>query len=220
MSLILVIGESGTGKSTSIRNLNPKKTFLLQILDKPLPFRGAKKKYVSKTKENAGNKYQTDDWGQILKVIDVVNKDNGIKTLIIDDFHYIMSNEFMRRVEEKGWDKFNDIASHVWKIINHASACRPDLDIFFMAHSQNDETGKAKCKTIGRMLDEKVCLEGMFTIVLNAKVVDDKYLFQTKTDYTSIAKTPMDMFADKYIDNDLQMVISTIDKYYSEDVPQ
>jgi len=218
MSLILIIGESGSGKSTSIRNLNPKETFVLQILDKPLPFRAGKKQYVLTTKEQKGNRYVTDNWATIIKVINKINDNKEIKTLIIDDFQYVMAHEFIRRVAEKGWEKFNDIASHAWQVINTASNCRADLNIIFLTHSQNDEYGKAKCKTIGKMLDEKICLEGIFTIIFNAKVVEERYVFQTQTDPTSIAKAPMGMFKDKYIDNDLQFVIDQIENYYNEDI--
>ena len=218
MSLILIIGESGTGKSTSIRNLDPNETFLLQVLNKPLPFKDSKNKYIPVTKEQEGNTFCSDNWSQILTVIKKINENEKIKTLIIDDFQYVMANEFIRRVAEKGYDKFSEIASHAWQIIDAGVHCRNDLNVFFLAHSQTDEYGKSKCKTIGKLLDEKICLEGMFTIVLHSKIVDDKYYFQTQTDHSSTAKSPMEMFEDKYIQNDLQFVVDKIEEYYNQDI--
>lgn len=215
---ILIIGEPGTGKSTALRTLAPEETFLINVLGKPLPFRGWKKKYV-KAEEGKGNLFQSDSSMHIIKALKYINeKRPDIKTIIIDDFQYIMGNEFMRRASEKGWEKFTEIAQSAWKVVLEAQFCRNDLNIFFLSHSETDQFGKTKCKTIGKMLDEKISLEGMFTIILSSVVVDEHYYFQTKNDGAIIAKTPMDMFSEKYIDNDLFVINNAINEYFDQDV--
>lgn len=217
---ILIIGESGSGKSTSIRTLDPTTTFIINVIDKPLPFKGVKKKF---TKINAdattGNYYATDDYNRIRQLIAIVNKSRpDIKTLIIDDWQYTMGNEFMRRAGEKGYDKFTEIGQHAWKILNDLNQCRDDLDCFVLSHSDLDQNGKAKCKTIGKMLDDKITVEGMFTIVFHSIVIDGKHKFLTQHDGMHIAKSPLGMFSEKYIENDLKSVKEQITNYFNEDI--
>jgi hypothetical protein len=215
---ILIIGESGTGKSTSIRKLDPKETYIINVLDKPLPFKGWKKNY-QKTNEEPGNLYASDDSKQIIKcLMHISQKLPDVKSIVIDDFQYVMGNEFMRRAAENGWGKFTEIAQHAWETIVAAQSLRANLNVFFLSHSEMDAFGKTKCKTIGKMLDEKICLEGMFTIVLSSIIVDEQYYFQTKNDGFIIGKSPMDMFEDKFIPNDLQLVKKTIDEYFEGDI--
>lgn len=101
-----------------------------------------------------------------------------------------MANEFMKRSSEKGYEKFTEIGKHAWEIINESSFCRSDLNVFVMSHSDTDTNGKSKCKTIGKMLDDKICIEGMFTVVLFSMIVDNDYKFLTQNDGQSIAKKP------------------------------
>lgn len=211
----LIIGESGSGKSTSLRNLDPKETFILGVLDKPLPFRGYKSHYNRVSKENpTGNYASCDNYLKILGFIDAIDKRRPeIKTLIIDDFQYLMANEFMRRALERGFDKFSEIAHHAWDMIRRLTETRPDLYCFVLSHSDTDANGKVKCKTIGKMLDDKVTLEGMFTTIFHAQVSDGQYKFLTQNDGIHIAKSPMDMFADKYIDNDLAIILDAMRNY-------
>lgn len=225
---ILVIGESGTGKSTAIRTLDPKETFLINVLDKPLPFKGWRKKYTKVTEEkgNMCNIFCADilegpspDCKKVLNVLKYIDKKmENIKTIIIDDFQYLMANEFMRRAMEKGWDKFSEIQQKAWQIIVTATMCRDDLNIFVLSHSETDSNGKTKCKTIGKMLDDKISFEGLFTLVFSSVVLDEKYLFQTRNDGLIMAKTPMDMFEDKYVPNNLQLINDTINAYFDEDI--
>lgn len=213
-NLTLIIGESGTGKSSSIRNLDPSETYLVNVLDKPLPFKGFKNKYQQK---EGGNYACCDNSPRICKIIDTISKErDNIKNVIIDDFQYIMANEFMRRAKERGFDKFTEIAQNAWEIISSAGRARDDLNIFILSHSETSEGGRVKCKTIGKMLDEKITLEGMFTTVLHSLVIDGEYKFLTQNDGKHNAKSPMGMFEDKYIDNDLLSIKQVITNYFGE----
>jgi hypothetical protein len=210
----LIIGESGTGKSTSIRNLNPESTFILNILDKPLPFKGYKKHFNVEKK----NYFASDDYSQLLAYIKAVNdRRPEVTTLIIDDFQYLLANEFMRRSSEKGYDRFTDIGKHAWDVIKALTETREDLYCFVLSHSDSDATGRMKCKTIGKMLDDKITLEGMFTMVFHSMLVDGEYKFLTQNNGIHMAKTPMGMFEDKLIANDLSFVIEKMNNYFNEE---
>jgi energy-coupling factor transporter ATP-binding protein EcfA2 len=207
---VLILGESGCGKSTSIRNLNTDDTVIIQPVKKRLPFRNT---FTDMTKEG-GQIKATDSAEMIIKMITGAAK-AGKKVFIIDDFQYVMANEFMRRSKEKSYDKFNDIGFNAWSIINHAQSVAGDMRIYFMSHVETDLAGKTKIKTIGKMLDEKITLEGMFTIVLGANVSDGKYTFSTQNNGSNTVKSPMEMFEELNIDNDLQMIDNTIIEYYN-----
>lgn len=216
---VLIIGQSGSGKSTALRTLDPKTTFIINVLNKPLPFKGFKNKYQAVTKQNPkGNYYSTDNWSHVVKCIEAVSNDRPeITTLVIDDWQYILSYEFMRRVSEKGFDKFSELANHGWSTINACLGTRPTLTNFILSHSDVDSTGRSKCKTIGKMLDEKITIEGLFTTVLHARVVDGEYKFQTQYDGEFLAKSPMEMFSEHLIPNDLLAVKDAVESYFNEE---
>ncbi|MCG3462703.1 ATP-binding protein [Xenorhabdus bovienii] len=209
----LILGESGTGKSASLRNLNPEETLLIQTVRKPLPFRSAVWKPFNK--ENpAGAICSTDNWQQVIAVIKAAPK-HGKTTIIVDDFQYLMANEFMRRSEEKSFDKFTEIGSHAWNVIDNAIRQTPDnLRIYFLSHTEETQQGKVKMKTIGKMLDEKITVEGMFTIVLKTLVKDGRYLFTTQNNGFDTVKSPMGLFDSFEIENDLKTVDDAICEYY------
>jgi len=210
----LIIGESGCGKSTSIEHLNPEETFLINVENKPLPFRGHKSKYKMVGTGEGGNCLATDNYELILKYLRAINKERlFIKNIIIDDFQYIMCNEFMGRATEKGYGKFAEIGQHAWFILNALSKFRDDLNIFVLSHSMRDEDGVYRCKTIGKMLDNTITVEGLFTVVLHALLIDGHYKFQTQVSVHHLAKSPRGMFNDMYIDNNLQLVIDAIKGY-------
>lgn len=216
---ILIVGQSGSGKTTSIRNLDHTSTFIISVINKALPFPGWKKKYTDFVKHEdgtrTGNRYISDDAMIIPKVMEwVSNKMPHIKTIIIDDAQYLMANEFMRRAKEKGYEKFTDIGMKFWGLVNDAQNLRDDLNIYIIMHEDEDsQTRIKKAKTIGRMLDDKITLEGMFTIVLFSVVEDGKYFFNTQSDGFNLAKSPMGMFEETKITNDLLLVEEAINKY-------
>lgn len=219
---VMIVGESGSGKSTSMRNLNPEETYLILVIDKPLPFRNKYKKSVTTAEGKIpGNLYVSDKYNDIIAAIKYINKNRPeIKNIVIDDFQYIMANEFMRRVNETGYKKFTDLAKNIWEIVCEVHECREDLVVFFLTHSELCQDGKYKAKTVGKMLNDQVTLEGMFTIVLHAMVSQDRWAFLTQNDGSHIAKSPLDMFDEKLIQNDLQYVKQKIDGYYNIDIPQ
>lgn len=218
--IIAVVGQTGTGKSTSIESLNPKETAVINIVGKPLPFKGWKANY------NAINKnfmvtHSSKDIVDGLQKISTSRPE--IKVIVIDDFQYLMSTEFMNRSAEAGWQKFTDIGRHAWDVINSAKSLREDLKVFIMSHDEVTPDlypPKRKIKTIGKMLDEKVTLEGLFTIVLFTDVSKDQnstqlqYRFITQNDGTTTAKSPKGMFKDLLIPNDLAYVLKAIEEYY------
>ena len=221
---ILVIAESGSGKSTSIENLDPKETFIINVANKPLPFRGWRKKYSIWSKENpSGNMYDKASAQNIEACIKYVNdKRPEIKNLIIDDFQYMSSFEFFERVDEKGYEKFTQIGAHLARIARMPKDLREDLFVFFLTHAEEgtDVEGKRKfkAKTIGRMVDEKLTLEGLFSIVLFGKVKKNKdgeirYVFETSNNGENTCKSPKGMFPTFEIANDLQYVREEIINY-------
>jgi len=220
--MILVIGESGTGKSTSLENLNPQEAFIIQAIGKPLPFKGWRRSYKPySVKEKTGNLLITDQSAVIIGALDTISKERKeIKVVVIDDFQYIMSNEFMRRVKEKGFDKFNDIGNSAWGIVNKLNSLRSDITPIVLSHSEQSETGKTKLKTLGKMLDDKVVLEGMFTVVLQSIVYDGKYLFMTQNNGSNTCKSPKGLFESDTIPNDMTEIVIAYNKYNDADMQE
>ena len=226
---LCVCGESGTGKSTSLRNLNPEETFVISITGKPLPFKGWKKKYTPIKMEGtsiSGNYYVSSNWEQIIKILKIVNlKMPHIKQVIVDDMQYILSYEFVDRSTEVGYSKFSELAQHLMEILRYSEQMREDCKMIFLTHCENVGDAlnpKYVIKTIGKLLAEKVTLEGLFTYLLFTKVEEGtdgrmEYKFLTNTDGACVAKTPLGMYEDLLIDNDLAEVIKTIDEYNNAD---
>lgn len=196
---VLIIGESGSGKSASMRNFQPGELGIINVSRKPLPFRTSLKCV------NTDNYMQIDD---------TITKAKA-KSLVIDDAQYLMANEFMRNAKVNGYQKFTDIALNFWTLVQTVVNDLPDQKIvYFMAHTERDASGNEKMKTIGKMLDEKITIEGLFTIVMKTVVQDGRYMFSTQTNGQDTVKTPMGMFDQPLIDNDLRMVDMTIREYY------
>jgi len=217
---VLAMGGTGTGKSYSMKNLDPSETFLIKVVNQPLPFAGGKQKYIKFTTANQnGNTITTDDSVIIARTMQHVsdNKPN-VKTLLIDDMQYSMSNTFMRKHSSTGagsavFDLYNEIGDQAWNLFMLSMKLRDDLIVIFLSHSEESETGKTRFKSIGRMLDEKIVVEGLFTIVLETVFEDDKFHFITQNNGRNSAKSPENMFPEKIIDNDLQMVVDCINNY-------
>lgn len=216
---ILILGDSGTGKSTSLRNLDPQQTLIVNILDKPLPFRGYKANYTKLSADGmTGNYYISDDHDKIMRIIKLVDqKRTDIKNLIIDDFGFTITNTYMRRSRETGYGKFADIGKQAWEIINSLRGLRDDLNCIVTMHVDIDVAGKYKPRTIGRMIDQYSIIEGAFTFVFQSIIVDNKYKFITNNDGQHCAKTPCEMFDSKFIDNDLESIVSTIKEYNEQE---
>ena len=220
----LVIAESGSGKSTSGRNLDPKETFWINIANKPLPFKGWKKNYTLISKDNPkGNMTNASSATGIIKALKHVN-DNmpHITNIVIDDWQYMSAFEYFDKAQEKGYDKFTSIATNLAQVAKYPKDLRDDLYCFFLTHSEDstDMNGrrKVKAKTVGKMIDNALTLEGLFSIVLFGRVIkeDDgtlKYGFETQTDGNNTCKSPMGMFEESFIENDLQHVKDCIIKY-------
>lgn len=221
---VLVIADSGSGKSTSIRNLDPNQTFIVNIANKPLPFKGWKSKYTQISKDNPkGNMTSASSAAGIVKAMKHVN-DNmpHVTNLVIDDWQYMSSFEYFDRANEKGYDKFTQIASNLAQVAKMPKDLRDDLYVFFLTHSEEstDINGnrRVKAKTIGKMIDNALTLEGLFSIVLFGKVKKTEedaleYVFETKNNGENTCKSPMGMFEDDSIPNDLSYVRDCIVKY-------
>jgi hypothetical protein len=215
----MILGQSGTGKTTSLRNLNPADVLLIQAVKKPLPFRA--KNWVPCTKGNpAGSILVTDNAQTIVGVMQRTHK----PIIVIDDFQYILANEFMRRVldNETGnaaFAKYNEIARNAWDILMTAGRLADETRVYILAHTQEDDNGRIKAKTIGKLLDEKITLECLLTIVMRTAVINGQYLFSTQNSGSDTVKTPLDMFTDEHIPNDLAVIDNTITDYYAISQP-
>lgn len=219
---ILVLGDSGSGKSTSTMNLDSNSTFYVNCIGKALPFKGWKSKYVDISNETNGNMLVSDKWDKVKNAILYVSeKRPEIKTIVVDDAQYIMGYEFMERAKEKGFDKFVEMGKHMFEVLTAPDKTREDLITIFLSHSE-DVSGngytKTKMKTIGKMLDDKITIEGLFTVVLLASSYRDtdksmKYIFTTQSDGTTTAKSPMGMFSEVRIPNDLNEVVKQFNAY-------
>lgn len=210
--LIGVMGESGAGKSTSLRNLDPATTYIIDADKKGLSWKGWKNQY------NSGNRnyIAIDDPNTIRSLCRNINeKASHIKTLVIDTLNGIMVADEMRRSKEKGFDKWQDLASCVWGIVDDCLKFREDLTVIFICHSQTDmnENGYlwTRIKTSGKKLD-KIVLESKFNTVLLAKCIDGKHIFETQSNF-STAKSPMGAFETMEIDNDMLKVIEALEEF-------
>ena len=230
---VAVVTESGFGKSTSygnipelgIEGLDPKETFLINVKGKPLPYRGWKKDWDPTPK--TGNYLASTDTAQICRVLSAIDGMPHIKNVIIDDYQYILGEEFMKNALKAGFDKFNKLSKNAYDVLNTGISLREDLNFFVLTHVEEVESNfktTYKMKTIGKMLDNKITLEGLFTIVLygkqdyDTKTGEIKKSFVTNYDGQFPAKSPVGMFEDKYILNDLGAVAKAIHAYnYGEE---
>lgn len=195
---VLILGPSGSGKSASLRNFEPEEVGIFNVANKPLPFR---------------KKLPTANNATYEMIAGSLKKKNK-KTYVIDDSQYLMANEFFDRAKETGYQKFTDIGLHFRNLLQTVIQQTPeDVIVYFLHHTEEDMSGRLKAKTIGKMLDEKLTVEGLFSIVLLTVAEGTEHYFLTNSDGSSTAKSPMEMF-DLKIDNDLRMVDQIIREYY------
>ena len=195
---ILLIGASGSGKSTSLRNFKKDEVAIVNVLGKPLPFR---------TDLNAP---KCDNYDRILNSIKETNK----KTIVIDDANYLITNEFMSKSSIKGYDKYNDMANNFWNLINGIKNMEGGKSVYLIMHEDTDENGNIKPKTIGKLLDDKCNIQGMFTICIRSMYENGNYIFRLKTNGQDCVKTPFDMFNVETMENDLKAFNDVVREYY------
>lgn len=196
--LVMIYGQSGTGKSTSLRNFTDDEVAVINVSRKPLPFRS---KLTT---------YNTDSYAKISSALGKIER----KSIVIDDATYLMVNEFMRTAKVTGYQKYTDMAFNFNLLVAQASQLANDKIVYFLGHSDLKDDGTEHFKTIGKMLDNYVTVEGKFTIVLKTVVQDGKYYFTTHNSGQDTVKSPLGMFAENYVDNDLKAVDAIIREYY------
>lgn len=196
---VLILGESGSGKSTSLRNFEPDEVGIFNVASKPLPFRKPLKTV------------NTNDYNKIYAGL----QKGSLKTYVIDDSQYLMAFEMFSRAKETGYTKFTDIAVNFHNLLQYIITGMPnDTIVYFMQHTDQTDSGKIKAKTCGKMLDNQLTLEGLFSIVLMAQTDGQRHYFVTQSDGYTTCKSPMDMFEPE-IDNDLKFVDQTIREYWN-----
>ena len=206
----LILGNSGSGKSTSLRNLDPAKTLLIQCIKKPLPFKSTGfQRGVPGV--NRGNLIHQDSPVEIEKLM----RHSLHEVVVIDDYQAVMVNELMNRSSERGYEKFTDIAKGAWNIFGAAADLADHRRVYILAHTQTDDFGTVRMKTVGKMVDQTLVPEGYFTIVLRTEVINGNYWFSTQTNGQDCAKSPISMFSDLHIDNDLSAVDAAIADFYN-----
>ena len=218
---VAIIGESGSGKTFSIKGLDPKEVGVFLCEKNRLPFQKKFNTYkVRNMKREENGRIVIVRQSEVIQTI-LRNPKEPKKIYVIDDSQYIMANEFFDRASEAGYQKYTDIGSHFRDLVHLVNNELPDdVIVYFLHHSETDmSTGKSKAKTIGKMLDEKLTLEGCFDIVLYAKKDGHEHYFQTQSDGTNTAKSPENMFEEK-IPNDLALVDARIREYYELEVKQ
>lgn len=221
---VIILGKSGSGKSTSIKGLNPKETVVINTLNKRLPFKGSGSLY---NKDNK-NLLSTDDYLTLIKFLQGVNAMDNVKNIVLDDIIYIMRKEYFRRAKETGYGKYTELAAHFQQVIATCEAMREDINVFFILHSEDITSDGTitgyKVSTIGRLLDTQYNPIEVVPMVLYAAIrYDDKghpeygfYTHATMENSTEIpAKTPDEMFEEDFIPNDLGEVVKKMDEYYN-----
>ncbi|AUW07756.1 AAA family ATPase [Klebsiella pneumoniae] len=217
---VLILGDSGAGKSYSLRNFTPDEVILLQCIPKMLPFRATGWKLNGKELPDGsvqrGNIIRFDAWDAVLDSINRMVLSKTRRVLVIDDFQVVMQHENMMRAYQTGYQKFTEMADHVWQIIMAATRLPDDFRVYFLAHTEESD-GKIRMKTTGKMLNEKLTPEGYFSIVLRAIKKDGKHVFLIKGDDNDTAKAPPDLFPGlTEMDNDLKAVDVAITEFMTE----
>lgn len=198
---VLLIGQSGSGKSTSLRNFTKDEVAVVNVLGKPLPFKSDIKAP------------KCDDYNVILKAIENTEK----KTIVIDDAGYLLTNEFMNKSSVKGYDKYNEMANNFFNLINGIKSIKGGKTVYLIMHEDTNEFGEVKPKTIGKLLDDKVNIQGMFTVCIRSMFENGQYVFKLKTNGQDCVKTPFGMFENDTMENDLKEFDKVVREYYELD---
>ena len=198
---VLILGESGSGKSASMRNFTESDVRILNVASKPFPFRNV-------------NKLKKADKATYSMIKGAVSSGKSL-SYVVDDAQYLMAFESFEKANETGYGKFTNMAKNYEEMLRYIQEeTTPDTIVYIMQHIETDENGKVKAKTLGRMLDQQLTIEGLFTIVLLCKADRNKHYFVTQSDGTNPCKSPMGMFDEIEIDNDLKLVDDAIREYY------
>lgn len=198
---VLLIGKSGSGKSASMRNFKKDEIAIVNVLGKPLPFK------------NDLNAPKLDDYQTILASIAKTTK----KTIVIDDANYLITTEFMSKSSIKGFDKYNELANNFWNLIQGIKNLQGGKTVYLIMHEDSDDDGNVKPKTIGKLLDDKVNIQGMFTVCIRSMIQNGNYIFRLKNNGQDCVKTPIGMFEQEEMENDLKKVDDIIRDYYDLD---
>lgn len=198
---VLILGESGSGKSASLRNFEPEDVGIFNVAGKPLPFK------------KALPKANCSDYGKIMRGMAKSDK----KSFVIDDSQYLLCFEMFAHAKDTGYQKFTDMALNFYTLVKFVIDQLPaDRIVYFLHHTETTADGKVKAKTLGKMLDEKLTVEGLFSIVLLCRTDGTRHYFETQSDGFTTVKSPMAMF-DREMDNDLKLVDTSIREYYELD---
>ena len=207
----LILGESGTGKTCSLRNVDPKNTLLIQPVRKPLPFRSLGWKEI-KQKGDPGNVYVTADPQKIIAAM----KTSPFDVIIVDDWNYILTRKYMESPTGcNQFELFKQIGQDGYNIIKAATELADNKRVYVLAHTQTDDMGHVQVRTLGKLLSEKICVEGLFTTVLRTKVVDGRYHFTTRNSGNDTVKSPIGMFDTAEIENDIANIDRIVCDYYN-----
>ena len=199
---ILIMGESGTGKSTSMRNCDPATTAVVNPVGKPLPFKAKFDMLNNETDARKITRYMKEQAAA------------GKKLIVVDDFQYILAVPYMNRIKETGWDKYNDFGANYFEIIDVCKDLPDDVVVVYMTHLETLDNGLTTVKLIGKLLREKITIEGLFTVVLRTGVNEGKYYFYTQNSGKDTVKSPLGMFPVYAIENDLAYVVDKVRNYY------
>ncbi len=210
----LIYGNSGCGKTYSLRNLDPKTTMIFSGTKKPLPWKGSMRDWtVFDPKTGNGNLVYSTDYTYIEKMINAINKGARIKTIVFDDITHVLITEYINRSMETGFQKFAELAKNYSELFFNLLNLKDEINVVVVTHGEHD-ADRYKVKTVGKVLDEKVCLESLFTVVLRAVNLGEKgYKFQTQT-LNDVSKSPEGMFEEMYIDNDIVPALKKMQDYY------
>lgn len=212
---VLIMGASGSGKSTSLRNLPAEETAIINITNKPMPFRNKDGKTIVTLKDFEKEGEKDLSYEELYRRIIATIKATKKKIIVIDDSSYMMAFENFEKATNKGYDKFTTMAKNYYDLIKSAISCGDEKIVYVITHEEVDDVNQLyRPKTIGKMLSNQLVIEGLFSIVLRSMYKNGEYIFQTQSDGNSVAKSPMDMFQEKEIPNDLFEVDKAIREYY------